>query len=66
MEGKRLSVENKERGAASLPLAYSTPERLAQDFTCRGLVVLAPESLGIPAEVHGRIYAEALSGVEVR
>ena len=37
-------------------LAYSTPERLIQDFASRGLVVLAPESLGIPLDIHNRIY----------
>ncbi len=41
---------------ASAPLAYSTPGQLAQDFASRGLVVLAPESLGVPPEVHERIY----------
>ena len=39
---------------SSIP--YSTPEQLVQDFASRGLVVLAPESLGIPAAVHERIY----------
>lgn len=43
---------------AASPLHYSTPERLALDFACRGLVVLAPESLGIPAEVHQQIYTQ--------
>lgn len=47
-----MSTDNKEE------LAYSTPERLVQDFAFRGLVVLAPESLGIPDEIHGRIYAQ--------
>ncbi|MFN8488045.1 MAG: phytanoyl-CoA dioxygenase family protein [Caldilineaceae bacterium] len=40
------------------PLIYTTPERLVLDFACRGLVVLAPESLGIPADVHARVYAQ--------
>jgi hypothetical protein len=31
---------------------------LVQDFAFRGLVVLAPESLGIPAQVHERIYGQ--------
>ena len=39
---------------SSIP--YSTPEQLVQDFASRGLVVLSPESLGIPAAVHERIY----------
>ena len=41
---------------ASTPLAYTTPERLVQDFASRGIVVLSPESLGIPSEVHDRVY----------
>jgi hypothetical protein len=51
---------------ASAPLAYSTPERLVQDFASRGLVVLAPESLGIPLDVHGRIYAQEKQAVDAR
>ncbi len=39
-------------------LTYTTPDRLILDFACRGLVVLAPESLGIPASVHDRVYAQ--------
>jgi hypothetical protein len=39
-------------------LSYTTPDRLVLDFASRGLVVLAPESLGIPADVHDQIYAQ--------
>ena len=46
----------KELSSAPAQLAYSEPERLVQDFASRGLVVLSPESLGIPAAVHQRIY----------
>ena len=46
----------KELSSAPTQLAYSEPEQLVQDFASRGLVVLAPESLGIPAAVHDRIY----------
>ena len=46
----------KELSSAPAPLAYSEPEQLVQDFASRGLVVLAPESLGVPAAVHERIY----------
>ena len=46
----------KELSSAPAQLAYSEPEQLVQDFASRGLVVLAPESLGIPAAVHQRIY----------
>ncbi len=37
---------------------YTTPERLVLDFAVRGLVVLAPESLGIPATVHEQVYTQ--------
>jgi len=40
------------------PLVYTTPDRLVLDFVSRGLVVLAPESLGIPAEVHDQVYRQ--------
>ena len=35
---------------------YTHPDRLVQDFASRGLVLLSPESLGIPVEVHERVY----------
>ena len=38
-------------------LVHTTPEQLLVDFASRGLVVLAPESLGVPVDVHERIYA---------
>ena len=44
--------------ATSSSLTYTSPERLVLDFASRGLVVLAPESLGIPADVHDRVYAQ--------
>lgn len=40
------------------PLVYTTPDRLVLDFVSRGLVVLAPESLSIPAEVHDQVYRQ--------
>ncbi len=40
----------------SNPLPYSTPERLVQDFASRGMVMLSPDSLGIPIDIHDRIY----------
>lgn len=42
----------------SSPLTYTTDDRLVLDFASRGLVVLSPESLGIPAEVHEQVYAQ--------
>ena len=40
----------------NVELPYTTPDRLLRDFASRGLVALAPESLGIPLEVHDVIY----------
>ena len=37
-------------------LAYTTPDHLVQDFASRGIVVLAPESLGLPLDIHERIF----------
>ena len=39
-------------------LEYTTPERLVQDFASRGIVVLAPEGLGISLDIHDRIYQQ--------
>jgi hypothetical protein len=63
-----LSTNNKEGSSpsASDPLPYSTPERLVQDFASRGLVVLAPESLGIPSDVHDRVYAQEKAAYHAR
>lgn len=35
----------------------SEPAQLVADFVTRGLVVLPPEALGIPASIHERLYA---------
>lgn len=43
---------------ASFPFPYTTPDRLVLDFAIRGLVVLSPESLGIPADVHKQVYRQ--------
>ena len=39
-------------------LSYTTSERLVQDFACRGIVILSPDSLDIPLETHERIYQQ--------
>ena len=46
-------------------LAFA-PERLIQDFVSRGLVVLAPEDLGIPATVHDTIYEKEKAAVQAK
>jgi len=51
---------------ASAPLAYSTPERLVEDFASRGLVVLAPEDLGLAPDIHARIYGQVKQAVSAR
>ena len=53
----RLSTKEKE-------LAYSTPEQLVQDFASRGLVVLAPENLGVSPDIHKRIYTQEKRAVD--
>ncbi len=39
---------------SSLP--YTEPDNLVRDFASRGIVALPPERLGIPEEIHHRIY----------
>ena len=41
-----------------MTLTYTAPKHLAQAFASRGIVVLAPENLGIPVDIHESIYAE--------
>jgi hypothetical protein len=44
----------------SSTLAYTQPERLVQEFVSRGLIVLSPDSLGIPKEIHEEIFQQEL------
>ena len=37
-------------------IAFTDPNRLIRDFASRGIVILGPEDLGIPAEVHDWIH----------
>ena len=37
-------------------IAYTEPEHLLRDFASRGLIALAPETLGVPSSVHDTIY----------
>lgn len=41
----------------------TAPDRLLRDFASRGLVVLAPEQLGVPAHIHATIYAKQTRAV---
>ncbi len=51
---------------ASPPLTYTEPGRLVQDFASRGIVVLAPESLGVAPDIHRRIFERVKQVVEAR
>lgn len=53
-----MSKHHNETPSDTPTIAYSTPERLIQDFASRGLLVLAPESLGIDPEIHNQIYEQ--------
>ncbi len=45
-------------------VAYTQPKRLIQDFASRGLVLLAPEDLGIPLDVHEQIFVKEKAAVD--
>ena len=47
-------------------LAYTKPDTLVRDFASRGLVVLAPEDLGIPLDVHNVIYEKEKAAFSAR
>lgn len=41
-------------------------DRLEQDFAMRGLVILSPDDLGVPAQLHGRVYERELRAHKAR
>ena len=49
-------MSSRARTSDFTPLTYTTPDRLVTDFASRGIVILSPEDLGIPAEIHKRVY----------
>ena len=49
-----MGTHNPDVSASSI--AYTKPDQLVQEFASRGLVILAPEDLGIPNDVHKRVY----------
>ena len=49
---------------ATLP--YTEPANLVRDFASRGIVALPPESLGLPEEIHSRIYAQEKAAYKAR
>jgi hypothetical protein len=63
----RLSIHKTTGSAANPPgLAYTSPELLVVDFINRGLVILSPESLGIPLAIHDLIYQQQMQAVQHR
>ena len=46
--------------------AYTPMDRLVEDFASRGLVVLAPEDLGISAAVHQKVYTREKKAHDAR
>jgi HEAT repeat protein len=54
----RIHTLSKHQEASSTTITYTAPEYLIQDFASRGLVVLAPESLGVAPEIHQQIYEQ--------
>ena len=45
---------------------YSRLEHFGRDFASRGVVVLAPEELGLPAVIHGQIYEQERRAVQAK
>lgn len=53
-----MDVSEASASAAENELASTQADRLLVDFVSRGIVALAPETLGIPAHVHDAIYEQ--------
>ncbi|MEM7134589.1 MAG: hypothetical protein AAF702_50455 [Chloroflexota bacterium] len=67
MSSNNLSNHHKESSISPLSsINYTAPKGLVQDFVSRGLVVLAPESLGIPAEVHATVYQQEKAAYDAK
>ncbi len=45
-------------------ITFSKAENLVQEFASRGVAVLSPESLGVPIEIHQRIYEKEKKAVQ--
>ncbi|MEC8359137.1 MAG: phytanoyl-CoA dioxygenase family protein, partial [SAR324 cluster bacterium] len=53
---------SKQRTTESI--TYSKAENLVQEFASRGVAVLCPDSLGVPSEIHQRIYEKEKKAVQ--
>ena len=57
MQKQHLEVDRKANKTSHTLAIESTPrEHMVRDFVTRGLIVLAPESLGIPLATHDEIF----------
>ena len=45
-------------------ITCSKAENLVQEFASRGVAVLCPDSLGVPSEIHQRIYEKEKKAVQ--
>ena len=45
-------------------IEYTTSEHLVRDFAYRGIVILSPDDLGIPDDLHARIYRQEKRAVD--
>ena len=66
----RNQAANSDGGSSSSSIANpieSTPrEYIVRDFVTRGLIVLAPESLGIPLSTHDKIFEKELEAFRAK
>lgn len=62
MRKQSIEMDGKPSSSAVAKRIESTPrEHVVRDFVTRGLIVLAPESLGIPITTHKEIFEKELS-----
>jgi len=45
-------------------IPYTAPDRLVRDFASRGLVILSPDDLGLPLDIHERVYVQEKAAVD--
>ncbi|MCY4128485.1 MAG: HEAT repeat domain-containing protein [Gammaproteobacteria bacterium] len=61
MQKQNLEIGGRSRSSVTTGPIRSTPrEHIVRDFVTRGLIVLAPDSLGIPLATHDEIYEKEL------
>ena len=48
------------------PIPYTTHDRVIRDYVSRGLIVLCPESLGVPESIHQTIFDKECEALHAR